>query len=159
MKQTKRLQGDFTWLPPEQRTGRFGFPLARGASEEKRPIFWLELSGGRKEGDLYFINDSQEPLDYVKVEAAGFMTADDDTVTLEVDGVTYHNVLPHEAVKIEEFDGYYDLDMVFQMHLEVKSETHGKMRIRTPSKKGFIPRQELLWDNGETGKNVVLERD
>ncbi|WP_280553463.1 hypothetical protein [Halomonas sp. 25-S5] len=159
MKQPKRLQDVFTWLPPQQRVGRFGFPLAHGPSEEKRPVFWLELSGGRKEGELYFINDSQDTLDYVKVEAAGFMTADDDTITLEADGITYHDVLPHEAVKIEEFDGVYDLDIVFQVGLEVKGETYGKMRIRTPPGKGFIPRQELLWDNGQSGKNVVVDRN
>ncbi|XKH61597.1 hypothetical protein LG290_07780 [Halomonas sediminis] len=158
MEQPKRLQDAFTWLPPQQRIGRFGFPLACGSIEEKRPGFWLELSGGRKEGDLYFINDSEDVLDYVKAEPAEYMTADEDTLTLEAEGVTYHDVLPHEAVKIDEFDGVYDLDMVFQISLEVKSKAHGKMRIRTPSEKGFIPRQELLWDNGDPGKHFVVEQ-
>ena len=157
MEHSKRLQDAFTWLPPQQRIGRFGFPLARGPIEAKRPVFWLELTR-RKEGDLYFINDSPEVLDYVKVEPAGYMTADDDVLTLEAKGTTYHDVLPREAVRIEAFDGYYDLDMVFQITLEVKSKAHGKIRFRTPPEKGYIPRQELLWDNGEPGKHVAVER-
>ena len=158
MEHPKRLQYAFTWLPPQQRLGRFGFPLARGPIEDKRPVFWLELTGGRKQGDLYFINESQEVLDYVMVEPAGYMTADDDVLTLEAKGTIYHDVLPHEAVKIEAFDGYYDLDMVFQITLEVKSKTYGKIRFRTPPEKGYIPRQELLWDNGEPGKHVTVQR-
>ena len=130
---------------------------ARGPIEDKRPVFWLELTR-RKQGDLYFINESQETLDYVKVEPAGYMTADDDVLTLEAKRTIYRDVLPHEAVKIDEFDGYYDLDMVFQIYLEVKSKTHGRMRFRTPPKKGYIPRQELLWDNGEPGEYVTVER-
>ena len=157
MEHSKRLQDEFTWLPPQQRIGRFGFPLARGPIEDKKPVFWLELSG-RKKGDLYFINDSQDVLDYIKVEPAGYMTADDDVLTLDAKETIYHAVQPHEAVKIGEFDGYYDLDMVFQIYLEVKSKTYGKIRFRTPPEKGYIPRQELLWDNGEPGKHVTVER-
>lgn len=143
MKDPKRLQSGFTWESPR---------------ESRSPLFWLESRGGQDSDELFFVNDSDEPLASVMVAPAGFMTADDDTLTLQAADYTYHDVAPGEAVKVAEFDGYYDLDFVFQLSIEVTSPRFGKVLMRTPPKKGYIPRQVLLWDDGEPGKNVMVER-
>ncbi|NIC38686.1 hypothetical protein HBJ58_18615 [Halomonas desiderata] len=141
MKGPKRLQGGFSW---------------ESSRESRRPRFWLELRGGRNSGELFFVNDANESLLAVKVAPAGFMTADDDTQSLEAADYTYHDVAPNEAVKVAEFDGYYDLDFVFQLSIEVTSPRYGEVLMTTPPKKGCIRGQVLLWDDDEPGKNVVV---
>lgn len=143
MKDPKRLQGGFTW---------------QSVWESRRPRFWLELQGGRRSGELFFINDSDESLATVRVAPSGFMTADDDTLTLQAADYTYHDVAPGEAVKVAEFDGYYDLDLVFQLGIEVTSPRYGKMQMTTPPKKGYVPGQALLWDDDEPGRNVMVQQ-
>ncbi|MBB5021344.1 hypothetical protein [Desulfurispira natronophila] len=60
-------------------------------------------------------------------------------------------------MRIDEYDGYYDLDYVIQAWIEVKSATYGELEFATPSKKGGAPDCVLLWDTGEEGKWVGMK--
>lgn len=158
MKETKRIQNVAAWVPPEQRKSRFGGPVGSRAAESRRPLFRLISVSGDSADELFFVNDTDETLHHVATFTGGFITADDDALARQEASVVYHDVLPHEGVKVEAFDGYYDLDYVFQLSFKVCSERQGNLCIVTPAQKGGISEQELFWDDGSHGKRVVVEK-
>lgn len=169
MKELKRVQGKFEWVSPqEQRTmSRLSpMPLPPHPPEYRRPIYWLattEVSQG--EGapyatELYFVNWSGETLNSVIAGSGGFQTVDDDVLSFSNDqGYVYRNVAPNEAVKVEVFDNYYDLDQMFVIAIEIRSRTQGSLRMTTGPEKGGVSEQVLLWDNGEPGKRVTVSNN
>lgn len=68
------------------------------------------------------------------------------------------NVKPNDAVKVEEFDGFYDLDYVLQVSIQVRSKNLGNIEIFSPSKKGGIGETVLLWDTMEYGNHVSIKK-
>jgi hypothetical protein len=169
MKELKRVQGKFEWVSPqEQRTmSRLSpMPLPPHPPEYRRPIYWLattEVSQG--EGapyatELYFVNWSDETLNSVIAGSGGFQTVDDDVLSFSNDqGYVYRNVAPNEAVKVEVFDNYYDLDQMFVIAIEIRSRTQGSLRMTTGPEKGGVSEQVLLWDNSEPGKRVTVSNN
>lgn len=155
MKEHKRIEGKFSWVPMDKRTDRLGLPLPPRKPEKRKPKYWLTRDGG----DLYFINNTDEILDLVSTATGGFQTSGDDVMTVGGNGYIYDNVMPQEAVKIEEFDGFYDLDFVLQVEIHVKSKKEGSLIIKSPPEKGGIGETILLWDTGEEGKFVSIRKD
>lgn len=149
----KRLQDIPPWLPPDQKQSRFGGAVSRRASESRRPLFRLVSLPSDNADELFFVNDTDETLAHVAAFTGGFITADDDALSLEGANLVYHDVCPGEGVKVEAFDGYYDLDYVFQLSFEVACG-QGTWRILTRAQKGSIAAQELLWDDGSPGRHV-----
>ena len=152
MPKHKRLQSSFfKWIPLHIRNG--GFP-PRKPDIIRVPIFWF----ARKDNELFFVNDSDEVLDLVTTESGGFQTCDDAVLVFSnAAGYRYDDVRPQEAVKIEQYDDYYDLDFIFEISIYVQSKTKGNFLMRPLSNKGGINELVLLWDTGETGKNVYFE--
>ena len=68
----------------------------------------------------------------------------------------YKNVNPHDAVKVDEYDGFYDLDFVIQVYIQVKSRGLGCLDITSPADKGGVKETVLLWDTNESGKYVKV---
>jgi len=155
MKEHKRIKGEYAWIPMDKRVGIFGLPMPYRKPELRKPKFWLDRDGG----ELYFINDSEEVLDFISTSTGGFATFDDDVVTVGNTGYTYKDVMPQEAVKIEEFDGYYDLDFVLQVIIYLKSKNEGDLQISPPAKKGGIGETILIWDTGEVAKAVGITKN
>jgi hypothetical protein len=162
MKEPKRVQGAFEWMPPQDRHAIKRL-LPPHPPEHRRPIYWLATAAAsQSEGapdatELYFVNWSGETLDSVIAGSAGFQTVDDDVLSFANDnGYGYRKVAPNEAVKVEVFDNYYDLDQVFAVGIEVHSPTRGFLRMATGLEKGRISEQVLLWDNGDPGKRVKV---
>jgi hypothetical protein len=111
----------------------------------------------RDGGELYLVNSSVETLDEVSAESGGFQTVDDDVVSITSnDGYTYKNVKPNFAVKIEEYDGYNDLDYILQVVVTIQSTNLGTIEILTLPAKGGVGETVILWDNGEAGENVSI---
>ncbi|PRY73207.1 hypothetical protein [Halomonas ventosae] len=158
MKESKRIQNVAAWVPPEQRQSRFGGSVGARAAESLRPLYRLISVSGDSADELYFVNETDETLRHVAAFTGGFITADDEALALQEANVVYHDVLPHEGVKVAAYDGYYDLDYVFQLSFEVSSDRQGTWRIVPPAKKGGVPAQELLWDDGSHGRRVVVEQ-
>ena len=148
----KRLQNSFKWIPLHIKNG--GFPPRK--PDMRMPIFWLTRNGN----ELFFVNDSDETLDLVTTESGGFQTCDDVVMGISGDeGYRYSDVKPHEAVKVEEYDDFYDADFLLQVSIFVRSKTRGNFLMRTLPQKGGVGELILLWNTGETGKNVYLEKE
>ena len=159
MQKHKRFVDEFTWIPIDKRPNPFDlpgwYPRPYRKPELRKPKYWLARNGG----ELYFVNNTDEVLDFVSTKTGGFLTADDDIVTLGCKGYSYNEVMPLEAVKIEEFDGYFDLDYVIQVDIFVKSKKEGSLKIQSPAKKGGVGETVLLWDTGEEGKFVSIHKE
>jgi hypothetical protein len=110
----KRFFDTFNWVPLHQRIGRFGFPLSQKV-DKRKPIFWITSFISDRMRELFFINNSGETLDFVKAVEGGFISYDDGMMGVSTEdgqGYSYRDVLHREAVKVAEFDDYYDLDYV-----------------------------------------------
>ena len=79
--QGKRKLDSFHWIPLHQRKGRFGFPLSQKI-DDRKPIYWTTSHPAEKVRELYFINDSDETLEFVKAEDGGFTSVDNGTVSV-----------------------------------------------------------------------------
>jgi hypothetical protein len=156
MKEHKTLSNRFEWVPPDKRRSRFGGgPVPPRKPETRVPILWLTRDGN----ELYLVNLSKEALDSVVVDSGGYLTADDDVVTVGSEAqYHYKDVKPNDAVKVDEYDGYYDLDYVLQVYLTIKSPSLGCIEISSPPEKGGVGETVLLWDSGESGKYVSIRK-
>jgi hypothetical protein len=139
----KRIENKFVWVPYYKRIGRFGFPLSNKV-DDRVPLFWTAIS----DSELYFVNNSNETLDYVRVKTVGFQTCDDDIVTVNRDGYSYvyESVKPSDAVKIDEYDVYLDSDFVLQTRIKIKSPTYGVLEFSTKPEKGGFSEYVLKWE-------------
>ena len=64
-------------------------------------------------------------------------------------GYEYKEIIVGDAVKVEEYDGFYDLDYVLQVVIRLKSRKLGSIEIISPAEKGGVGETVLLWDTGE----------
>jgi len=150
----KTVKDGFTWLPMDKRVDRFGYKLPPRKPELRTPLLWVI----RKDQELFLVNLSGEKLDKVIAESGGFQTVDDDVFSVaSANAYCYDNVGVGEAVKIDEYDDYYDLDYLIHVWIKVQSKKIGSIEILTPAKKGGIREAVLLWDNGDAGKNVYIK--
>ena len=149
----KRVQSKFVWVAPEKRKSRFGGSMPPRKPELRKPLLWITRDGR----ELFLVNVTGESLRLVTASTGGFITCDEDVGTIENNfSYRYENVLPDEAVKIEEYDDYYDLDYVLQTAVIIESESLGCIELRTPAEKGGNKEMVLLWDNGEV--DVFMEQ-
>jgi hypothetical protein len=149
MKEQKRIQNKFQWVPMHLRN-KLAPPRK---ADHRNPLYWIACDGGER----YFVNNTTEILEKLIVDTGGFVSCDDEIATIDTGkGYYYTHILPMEAVKIEEYDDYYDLDYFLQLSLVVHSQLHGCFEIRTLGKKGGIGEAVLLWDSLEAGKNIVV---
>lgn len=156
MEEHKRIENGFTWKPLNETVGRFGFALST-KKETRRPILWLvgKSNDGKLGREMYLVNLSDEILDFVVAGSGGCQTTDEGAMAISDNGgVRYENVKPNEAVLVEYYDEYYDLDYLLQISLEVKSAKLGHIQILSPADKGGVKTMVLLWDDGESGKYV-----
>ena len=155
MKDHKVIKNEFTWIPLDKRVSRFGGLVPPRKSESRHPILWLV----RERDELYLVNSSEEILDLVIANSGGFQTVDEDVMTIASnDKYEYTNVKPNSAVKVEEYDGFYDLDYVLQVSISIKSKKLGCIDILSPAKKGGVQETVLLWNTGENGKYTTINK-
>ena len=151
MKEHKTVENKFIWVPPDKRMSRFGGSVSPRKPETRAPVLWLAREGN----ELYLVNSSKSTLDLVIADGSGFQTVDDEVIKVNnTEKYEYTNVKPNNAVKIEEYDGFYDLDLILFVTIMIKSKDLGCINITPCGKKGGVKETVLLWDNGEKGKHV-----
>lgn len=153
MFEPKRLASAFQWCAPEKRKSPFG-PMPPRKAETRTPRLWL----ARRAGELYLVNESDEVLERVSASPYGWLRIGHQEGVALLDQptpwVTYQDVPQGAAVKVEEYDDFYDLDFDLGMCLEVRTQTLGCMELQTPLSRGGVQETVLLWDNGDTGTGV-----
>lgn len=121
------------------------FPTEIADSEK---IFYLTCWGGQEyENDIWFVNNSDETLDYVRPSSGGFASSDDDVIPMSQsrDSVEYRDVKPSEAVKIDVYNVIYDRDFAISFGVEVKSPNLGRRNFSSGFEKGSPPEVGLFW--------------
>ena len=130
----------------------------RNGPDPRRPILWL-AHGHEDRGEMYLVNATGDTLDRVVADAGGCITVDDGALSVTSDSpYAYRNVADGEAVKVEQYDGYYDLDYLLQISLLVESRGLGRLQILTPPEKGGVGELVLLWEDGEAGRHVSITK-
>lgn len=155
MKEHKIIRNGFTWIPSDKRISQFGGVVPPRKPEIRNPALWLARDGNA----LYLVNNSKETLEYVIARSGGFQTVDADVLTVaSKEQYKYTNVNHGDAVKVEEYDGHYDLDYVLQVYLKVRTSGLGCIEIVSPAKKGGLRETVLLWDSHEADKDVSIKK-
>jgi len=152
-KHHKVIENSFEWVPLDKRKSKFGGPMPPREAELRHPVLWLAREGK----EFYLVNSSTETLDFVVAATGGLQSVDDDCLTIATSNkYAYKNVKQNDAVKVEEFDDFCDLDFVLQVSIKVKSKNMGSIKILTPPKKGGIGETVLLWDTMKNGKHASI---
>lgn len=155
MKKHVVLENEFTWIPMDKRISRFGDSLPPRKPETRTPLLWL----ARSDCDLFLVNATEEVLDFVIADTGGFQTVEEDCMSVaSKEQYEYKNIKPNSAVKVDEYDGFYDLDYVLQVSLRIQSKSIGCIDVRSPAEKGGVGETILLWDSNEAGKGVYIEQ-
>jgi hypothetical protein len=148
MKKNKIIETGFSWSAPRK------LPTLNEKKEEKVPCLWLCRLGS----DLFLVNSTDEIIDEISADSGAMQTIDSAGVSLDSpNGYFYTEVKPNQAVKVDEYDGYYDLDYLIQVYITIRSKTLGEIEIRTPLSKGGIEgNTALMWNKDKLGKNVLV---
>ncbi|GAD79535.1 hypothetical protein [Vibrio ezurae] len=154
MREHKIKTEGIAWISPEKRKSRFGGNVPPRPAETRLPLLWLSRQGA----EVYLVNHTNETLELVFSDSNGFQTVDDETVSITSSDIQYrYENVPHgNAVKIEKYDNFYDLDFVLRVCLQIKAPKLGHLQLTSGYKKGGIGETVLLWDSGETGKNASV---
>lgn len=153
----KRVLHAFDWIPPHARRSMFpgAAPVYWPNKETRKPLFWC--SPGL---ECWFVNQSEETLPYVGALSAGFVSGDDVTIPVTSAGYRYYyeNVLPGEAVLVEDIEFVFESDYVLQVQIETETQQFGKLELWSESGKGGIPETIFIWNTGEFGKYVHVKQ-
>ena len=153
MFEQKRILNEFTWVPQNERSSRFApsTPLPPRKGGDRKAMFWL--SSGERIGNyitsIYFINSSNETLKEVIYSSSGMQTVDEDVVSSSSNEYRYKDVLSGEAVKIDEYDAFFDSDSLVGYYVTVVSGQMGANEYSTLPSKQCINEVVLLWEDGE----------
>lgn len=151
MFEQKRMMNEFTWIPINDRSSKYDpiTPLPPRKGGDRKALYWLS-SGESVDNfitSIYFINSSSETLKEVIYSSSGMQTCDDDVLIAEGKGNRYLDVLPGEAVKIDEYDAFFDSDFLVGYYLTVVSDKLGKNDYSTLPSKRCLNEEVLLWDD------------
>ena len=121
--------------------------LTELANPEK--VFYLTCFAGQNafQDEVWFVNNFQETLYYVRPASGGFATCDDDVVptSQSPDSVVYTDVKPNEAVFIDVYDTIFDGDFMISWGVDLKSPSLGERYFDSDPIKGEAPEVVLLW--------------
>lgn len=157
MFEPKRLTCAFQWVSPEKRKSPFG-PMPPRKAETRTPRLWL----ARRAGELYLVNESEEVLERVSASPIGWLRLGYEEGVAPLNQPTpcidYHDVPEGAAVKVAEYDDFYDLDFDLGVSLVIQSQRMGCVELQTPLNKGGVKETVLLWSNGDVGAGVFRSR-
>ena len=146
MTKYKRIKEFPSWEQPKSR-----FPGVFLPKEERIPAFYLAVQDNKEDhylSDVYFVNNTDETLDFVSSGSGGFQTCDDDVVSVQGQDCFYEKVIPGEAVLVESYNIVYDSDYVLELSIEVLSRVLGNLNFKELKKGGFDSKV-LMWKEND----------
>jgi len=153
MFEQKRVMSKFEYVPFNERSRKYDpiTPLPPRKGGDRKATFWM--AAGENETsfitNIYFVNSSDEILKEVIYSSSGMQTIDDEVSSSASKELSYKDVLPGEAVKIDEYDAFYDSDILVAYYATVVSETLGRVDYSTLPSKQCISEVVLQWEDGE----------
>ena len=110
----KDIENDFLWIPLDKRKSKFGGAMTPRKAELRKPFLWLT----RKNGSLYLVNGSDEPLDSIIISSGGFTSNDGDgVISYGSQGKEYKNLQPNAGIKVDQFDSLQRRALIVHMTL------------------------------------------
>ena len=149
----KRVMNKFEYVPFNDRSSKYDpiTPLPPRKGGDRKATFWM--AAGENETDfitnIYFVNSSDEILNVVIYSSSGMQTIDDEVSSSASKELSYKDVHPGEAVKIDEYDAFYDSDLLVSYYATVVSDKVGRVDYSTLPTKRCISEVVLQWDDGE----------
>lgn len=149
----KRVMNKYEYVPINDRSSKYDpiTPLPPRKDGDRKATFWMVA--GENETDfitnIYFVNSSDEILNEVIYSSSGMQTIDDEVSSSASKELSYKDVLPGEAVKIDEYDAFYDSDFLVAYYATVVSDTLGRIDFSTLPSKQCINEVVLQWEDGE----------
>ena len=120
--------------------------------QKNAPLLWL-----KPENDaVMLINNTGEVLDYVKISHLGCKKANKYFLPCHEFNYIYDNIEICRALKVADYDGYYDLDFKHYICFSIKSKSIGCVNISTLFYRVCIGETVLIWDDFSLGKNVIM---
>ena len=153
MFEQKRVMNQFFYVPINDRSSKYDpiAPLPPRKGGDRKALLWM--AAGENESNfitnIFFVNSTDETLEEVIYSSSGMQTIDDDVASSASKEYSYKDVLPGEAVKIDEYDAFYDSDWLVVHYATVVSDKLGRIEYSTPPSKGCIGEAVLMWDDGE----------
>lgn len=136
----------------EQRIPSPSLPNSLTNSKHGKPTLWI--SGGSNE--IYLVNNSGRTIRHINASLGGFMSYDEGVISYSANSkYCYADVKDGDAVLVEKLDGYYDLDYIHQLHLELDVESLGRLEVITLPEKGQIKTQDILWEGNIPSEKIT----
>jgi hypothetical protein len=142
----KRIKEFPPWEQPKSR-----FPGVLPTKEERVPAFYLAVQDNKEDhylSDVYFVNNTDETLDFVSSGFGGFQTCDEDVVSVQGRDCIYEKVIPGEAVLVESYHLVYDSDYLLELSIEALSRDLGTLKFNEVEKGGFYSKV-LMWKESD----------
>lgn len=149
---TQRKTNAFTWTAPQPRTDLYSRPLPNQKLDQRIPVYWVSMEGD----DLYFINESEKTLPLVVGSSGGWVSGGGAEGGVYGNNLSYCDVLPKEAIKIDSYCRIADSDFYLCADVIITQADGSLLHYQTNPVRGGIPETILRWNTGETGKNARL---
>jgi hypothetical protein len=148
----QRKMNTFTWMPPRPRTDLYSRPLPNQKLDPRTPVYWLSTDSD----DLYFINESEQTLPLVVGASGGWVSGGGADGGVSGNDLSYRDVLPKEAVKIDSYCSYADADFYLCAGVVITQADGSLLHYETYPVRGGRQETILRWNTGETGKEARL---
>ncbi len=118
-----------------------GFVWTSGTQRFGHPLYWYSRQGN----ELWFVNSTPAVLKKLVASGAGSATLDGHEVftTSATPDRVYVDIQPGEGVLVDEFDGFYDLDLLCYTEVLI-TDAHGQEHQYGSSGKGGSKTCRLL---------------
>ena len=121
----------------------------------REPLLWLSRAGN----ELFFVNGGSRLLARLTTSQSVTALVDRGVFRSDADDIIeYRGIEPGEAVKIDAYDEYLDLDHVLGATLVLDLGTSGRFACYVAGIKGGVREQILRWADGTWHNRVAAER-
>jgi len=120
---------------------------------------WLDCFPDNQMGrSLYLINGSNEILTWVRACPISSVTIDDNAFGGGGEMLCYQGVAHGQAVKIDQYDEFYDLDYSISVEVSLFSECLGQQKFSPTPRKGGLKKVGFVWRTTRTADNGNVTR-
>ena len=126
----------------------------RATPQVHEPRLWLTCT----DNELFFVNGGHNAIVRLTTSPSATALIDEGVFNSDAgDVLEYFDIAPREAVKIDAYDGYHDLDYVLGAIIVLDLGSRGRFACYVTGKKGGIRERVLQWADGTWHSRVTVE--